>query len=177
MEEIWKDVLGYENLYLVSNFGRIKSLYHKNKIMQVYTNQQGYSIVRLHKNKKRTGLLLHRIVAKAFIPNPNNKPEVNHIDGNKLNNCVNNLEWVTSSENTIHAYNNKLLSRDFFGSLNIPRRKKVIQLDTNYNIINIYASLTEAGKCTGIKTSNISSCCLHKYRYKTAGGFIWIFEK
>lgn len=179
MEEYWKDVVGYEDLYLVSNLGRIKTLYKRKygSIINVYINQQGYCFVRLNKNKKRTGLLLHRLVAKAFIPNPENKPQVNHKDGNKQNNKVDNLEWVTSSENMKHSWNNNLMSYNTYNSFNNNHKgKTVLQLDIEGNLINTYTSLTEASKTTGIKSSNISACCLNKQRYKTAGGYVWKYN-
>lgn len=179
MEEIWRDVIGYEDLYKVSNLGNIKTLYPRKygNILQKYINKEGYVFVRLNKNCKRTGLLLHRIVAKAFIPNPENKPQVNHIDGNKLNNNVDNLEWVTASENQKHSWNNNLMSNNTYIKFNNNHKGKcVLPLDLDNNIINIYPSLTYASKLTGIKSSNISACCLNKPKYKTAGGYIWKYQ-
>ena len=116
-DEVWKDIEGYEGLYQVSNFGNIKSLARivhsekrsdykiKEKVLKQSDTTTGYKKVELHKdNKKRKSFKVHRLVAQAFIPNPENKREVNHIDGNKHNNNVNNLEWVTSSENKLHAF-------------------------------------------------------------------------
>lgn len=115
-KEIWRSVLGYEGLYEVSNFGRIKSLdryipqrnnsraLRKGKILSQSVIKGGYLRVPLAKNKIHEMCLVHRIVAKAFIPNPQNFKEVNHIDGNKQNNCVNNLEWCSRSENVKHAF-------------------------------------------------------------------------
>lgn len=110
--EIWKDVQGYENLYQVSNYGRIKSLAHINNlgrlrpecILGVRLSDRGYHTAVLYNNGKPKSFRVHQIVAKAFIPNPENKPHVNHLDGVKSNNCVENLEWVTISENMKHAF-------------------------------------------------------------------------
>lgn len=99
MKEIWKDIPNYEGLYQVSNFGNVRNKYKK--ISQF--NNKGYLCVSLYKNNKKSNLRVHRLVAQAFIENKNNKKEVNHIDGNKHNNCVCNLEWVTSKENKEHA--------------------------------------------------------------------------
>lgn len=107
MQEIWKDIEGYEGLYQVSNFGRIKSLIHydvengykkKEHIINEWINR-GYMSVSLSKNKKHKNFYIHRLVAIAFIENKNNKPFINHIDYNPLNNHVNNLEWCTQKEN------------------------------------------------------------------------------
>ena len=119
MEEIWKDIKGYEGLYQVSNFGNVKSLdryiINKNGDKQYfpgkYLNQgisDNYLKVILSKNNKQRTFRVHILVARTFIPNPENKPEVNHIDGNKSNNRVDNLEWNTRSENELHAYKNGL---------------------------------------------------------------------
>lgn len=115
-EEIWKDIEGYEGYYQVSNYGNIKSLSRiiysekrsnyktKEKVLRQSNTTTGYKKVELVKEGIKKSYKVHRLVATAFIPNPENKPEVNHIDGNKINNYIENLEWVTSSENSIHAY-------------------------------------------------------------------------
>lgn len=105
--EIWKDVAGYEGLYQISTLGRIKSLKRKkgkaDKIRVHNITRTGYHIIDLYKNNKCKYFSVHRLVALAFIPNPLNKSEVNHIDGNKSNNNLTNLEWNTRAENTDHA--------------------------------------------------------------------------
>ena len=119
MEEIWKDVVGYEGLYQVSNYGRVKSLpkihkttknYNKlgyitkEKILRQRKTQRGYFIVTLYKDQKGKSLYVHRLVANMFILNKDNKPCINHKNGDKKDNKVTNLEWCTYSENMIHAY-------------------------------------------------------------------------
>jgi hypothetical protein len=121
MGEIWKDIEDYEGYYQVSNQGRVKSLARvivrsdgsllpiKEKIMKPFISSKGYNRIDLHNNTGQTKYKVARLVAIAFIPNPLNKPEVNHIDTNKLNDNVENLEWNTGSENIIHAYKNNLM--------------------------------------------------------------------
>jgi hypothetical protein len=114
MKEVWKDIVGFEGFYQVSNLGRVKSLEKKvpygyglrtipERILKNNINQCGYCYVVLYKDTCKRKHKVHRLVAEAFIENPNNKKCVNHKDGNKQNNCVDNLEWVTHSENMQHA--------------------------------------------------------------------------
>lgn len=121
-KEIWKDVVGYEGLYEVSSFGNIKSVNRKilsiglkrkyyriltSKNMKIFTERVGYKRVVLTKNKIESKVRVHRLVAEAFIPNPLDKPHVNHIDNDKTNNHILNLEWCTPKENTLHAVKQK----------------------------------------------------------------------
>ena len=108
--EQWKDIEGYEGIYQISSHGRVRSFKNgKIKIMKPRINDKGYNTACLRKDGKSKYKLVHRLVAEAFIPNNDGKPYVNHIDGNKLNNNINNLEWVTPSENTLHAISTGLL--------------------------------------------------------------------
>jgi len=119
MEEVWKDVAGYEGLYQVSNKGNVKSLERMvpyahgmrtifEKVMKPELNADGYLRLKLVKDGVRKNKKIHRLVAEAFIPNSEAKQCINHIDGNKMNNSVENLEWVSYSENMVHAYSNGL---------------------------------------------------------------------
>lgn len=124
MQEIWKDIPNYEGLYQASNLGRIKGLrrYKQNhsklqlveeKIIKQYVNKHnGYAYTVLCKNGKEKNCRVHKLIATAFIPNTENKTTINHIDGNKTNNRVDNLEWATNQENIIHAIENGLASTD-----------------------------------------------------------------
>ena len=102
--EIWKDIPEYEGIYQVSNTGKVKRIDKKEKMLKNNLCGNGYYYVYLSKNGKVRKFKVNRLVAQAFIENPENKPFVNHIDGDKLNNNVENLEWVTQSENMLHAY-------------------------------------------------------------------------
>jgi len=112
-KEIWRDILGYEGFYKISNFGRVLSLIPhngtSNRKLKNLLNKTGYYQVGLHINgSKKKMFLVHRLIANAFIPNPENKPCVNHINGKKTDNRIENLEWCTHSENTTHAFETKL---------------------------------------------------------------------
>ena len=136
--EIWKDIPGYEGFYQASNLGRIKSLVLYNnrykkyikreKVLKTTTQKTGYLMLTLCKDKKKSNLLVHRIIAKTFLSNPNNYPQVNHKDGNKKNNCVDNLEWCTSSENQKHAYRLGL-QKVCGGAITNKKRIRCIDLD------------------------------------------------
>lgn len=118
--EYWADVLGYEGFYKISNKGRVKSLYRLvespirgmvprySNVLKQHINPYGYLCTQLHKNGKHQNFRIHRLIALAFIPNPENKETINHKDGNKLNNEISNLEWATRAENTRHAWKNGL---------------------------------------------------------------------
>lgn len=122
MKEVWKDVVGYEGIYRVSSLGRVRSLDHfvkhsngrdriqKGRFLKRQFSLKGYFFVSLSRSKKRFHTGVHRLVAMAFIKNPNNKSQVNHIDGNKINNRPSNLEWCTNQENSIHAHRNNLIT-------------------------------------------------------------------
>ena len=145
MKEVWKDVPDYEGLYQVSNFGMVKRLQRKipygygmrnipEKVLKNNVNECGYLYVRLHKGAKSKNHKIHRLVAQAFIENPEHKRCVNHKDGNKQNNFVENLEWATHSENMKHAADNKL-----WVSWNLGKhytRKKPMSEETKIKISN-----------------------------------------
>lgn len=173
--EVWKDVRGYEGKYQVSNLGNVKSLLkwssvqnryiQREKILKQYVGSRGYAQVKLHKNGIKLGLI-HRLVADAFIPNPENKREVNHINGIKTDNRVENLEWNTSRENTIHAYKNGIEKH---------YTRQVIQFDLQGNIIKEWASLKDAEIELNIAHQNIRKCCVGERN--SAGGYRWRYKE
>lgn len=162
-KEIWRDVVNYEGLYQVSNLGRVKSLISKEKILKQNLDYYKYSYVQLWKDGIGKKIKVHRLVAETFIPNRQNKPQVNHKDGNKLNNHVDNLEWCTGSENIKHALAHGLKKC---------KTKKVVQYDKQDNFIKEWESIKEAKNITGI--THISSCCRNER--KTAGGYKWKYK-
>ena len=179
MNEIWKDVKGYEGLYQVSNLGNVKSLKrvvpHKmtgsrtipEKILKLISDGSGYLYVSLSKDGKKKNPKVHRLVAESFIPNPDNLPQVNHIDEDKSNNRVDNLEWVTSLDNLNHS--------NVIEKGHSSRRKKVIQKSFDGRVIAIYTSITEAVKEIGVGNhSLISMCCSGKR--KSAYNYLWEYE-
>lgn len=143
-EEIWKDIPGYENRYQVSNLGRIKACWSRAAIIRKQSIVKGYKCVILFTAGRAKNLRVHRLVAQAFIPNPDNKPEVNHIDGDKLNNLASNLEWSTRSENMKHAYDNKLIMGKMGRENNQSRR--VINTNTG----EIYDTVSRAADSAGV---------------------------
>lgn len=176
--EVWKDIKGYEGLYQVSNLGRVKHL-KKNKIKEIYHSKHGYCRVGLSKNGKMKNKLVHRLVAEQFIDNEMDKPQVNHIDGDKSNNRVENLEWVTASENQIHSYSKGLnkgseKQKEAVRINGLKNSIKVLQLNKENKILKEWKSLSEIERVLKIPAGNISHCC--KGRRKTAGGFMWRYK-
>lgn len=180
VNEIWKPVKDYEGLYEVSNYGRVKSIYKNGKvrILKSYKTIHGYDMVDLYKNKIRKHKTIHRLVSIAFIPNPEDKEEVNHINGIKDDNAISNLEWVTPSENSLHVY--KALGRKppipmkgRLGKYN-PKSKPVLQYNLDGSFVKRYDGICEAARLTGLSCGHISSCATG--RKKTHGNFTWRFE-
>lgn len=180
MEEIWKDIKGFENVYQISNYGRLKSLNRfvknrngvrlvKEKILKPVVGTCGYFQYPLKHNGIGKTILIHIEVANAFIENPENFHEVNHKDENKLNNYFKNLEWCNRSYN--NTYKNRK-QREIETQRNThPSRKKIQQINKNGDIVNIFNSEREAERITGILHNNISNCI--NGNRKTAGGYFW----
>lgn len=202
MEEIWKDIEGYEGRYQVSNYGRVKSLEFerptkcnatritKEKILSKRLDSKGYSFVMLYDgapNNKAKSYKVHRLVASAFISNKDNKPQVNHKDLNKSNNLVDNLEWVTQSENIQHALRNGAM-RPTYGKrpeywrsriaegVTKHQGKPVVQLTLENEIIDEYPSINEASRSVfGTEKTHIGDCC--KGTRTMCGGYKWRFKE
>lgn len=193
MQEEWRDIAGLEGRYQVSNLGRVKSLdreeyrrdanggyatfKYKGKVLSLVKSSHGYAIVPLGKNKPFNSV--HRLVAGAFIPNPENKPFINHIDGDRLNNMVSNLEWCTNQENQIHA-------RDVLRVMDEPYNSKRVKcVETGDVFINAsYAAAFARGvkqrkdipkAIIRLTAGNIRMAASPKYPRKTCMGYHWEF--
>ena len=189
-------MVGFEGLYEVSNAGKVRSVdryingkngshsFIKGIMMKLQTSHKGYYNVVLHKNGNHFTKAVHRLVAEAFIPNPNNLPQVNHIDTNKKNNNVSNLEWITNEDNMKHAvqhgcYNNTTQKQIDHALQNqkemVEKRKRPVVQLLNNECVNIFPSIAEANKYLGIKHQNghICSCC--KGRRNKCYGYQWMY--
>ena len=166
-KEIFREIDGFPD-YEVSNLGRVCSFKGKYpKILKPYKNREGYLIVRVCNGGKQVRKTIHRLVAETFVPNPENKPEVNHIDEDKKNNVAENLEWVTHRENINHGTGIRRRAE--------ARSKAVVQYTTEGVFMDLYSSIKEAERITGIAYQNISQVCRGKR--KTAGGYLWCYEE
>lgn len=162
MKEVWKDVKGYEGLYRVSNFGRIWSCRFGREISPAKSTD-GYYQIRFYVNKSKKLFSVHRLVAMHFIPNPENKAQVNHKDGNVENNRVDNLEWATQSENLQHA---ALVLKRNFGN-KPPKRIRCVETG------EYFGSIGEAARKKKISKGHISKVLSHKDGRTQTGGYHW----
>lgn len=165
--EIWRWISEYEGRYQISSYGNVRSLCNPQKVIirKLKINHDGYYAVTLFDGLSRQTFLVHRLVAQHFIPNPLNKSEVNHLDFNKTNNRLENLEWCTGEENLVHAYQH--------GRSNIG--KPVEQLSKSGIPVREYKSISDARKKSGIGSKEIRNCALGISR--SAGGYLWRFTK
>lgn len=182
IEEIWKDIIDYEGYYQVSNLGRIKSLHrividknnHTKTIKEHYMtgndNGKGYLTVLLKKDSKGVRKYIHRLVAQAFLPNPDNLPEVNHKDENPYNNIVTNLEWIDYLGNRIYGSRLERLSNS--NTIHTP----ILQYDLDFNFIAEYKNGSQAAKELGFENQNMA---IYKCANKQANsglGYIWRYK-
>lgn len=158
MKEEWKKISEFD--YEISNFGNLRRL-NSNKLRKIQTDKDGYNTITIWKNGKSYFKRINRLVAEAFIPNPNNLPIVNHKDENRKNNYVDNLEWCTVEYNNIYS-----------------KARPVMQLDLDGVFINEYNSIKDAEIQTGFASSHIQDCCdITKTHCKTYKNFQWIYKE
>lgn len=191
--EIWKPVVGYEGLYECSNLGDVRSLNYRHtntiKNLSLSLNKNGYVQVKLWKNCKGEVLAVHRLVAEAFVPNPNNKPEIDHINTIKTDNTVflnedgsinyekTNLRWVTKKENMNNPLTIKDLSKIRIGNENAKSiYRAVLQYTKDGKLIKEWASMNSAARELKISRSGIWSCCNGRNRCKSYGGYVWRYK-
>jgi hypothetical protein len=181
--EIWKDIQGYENLYQISSFGNVKSLGNggSNKSKEKLLKQRickGYFNVGLCKDGKQKKYQVHRLVAQAFLDNPNNYPQVNHKNEIKIDNCISNLEWCTQAYNNNYGTRLERHSKTMKGKTHTQKTKdkmsishqiSIVQIHQSGLIVGVYDSAKEVSEVLGINRGDISSCL--KGKQKTAGGF------
>lgn len=172
--EIWKDIKGYEGLYVISSLGVIKSLsrivkmprfksFRKGRTIKQFESKNGYLRVTLSKDKDIKNFLVHRLVLTTFNDCENKNMQVNHINGNKLNNSLENLEWCTPKENINHSINE-------LGK----RKKPISQYGLNGDFITNFNSIKEASETLNIKQSGISACL--RGLQKTSRGYKWKYN-
>lgn len=174
--EVWKDIPGYEGKYQVSDLGRVKSLrmwssvqnryVQRERILKPYLGTAGYLQINLKTEGTRKLAMMHRLVAAAFIPNPEGKEDVNHKNGDKTDNRAENLEWNTRQENIIHSYEHGLQNH---------YTRKILQYDMQGNIVKEWDSIGGAADGTNTERRNINACC--RCKRKSAGGYIWRYKE
>lgn len=180
--EVWKDIEGYEGKYQVSNLGNVRSFTRWGKGKNLKPSASGnpgpYKHVQLV-GKGRGDVRscnIHRLVAKAFVENPEGYPEINHKDGNTLNNVADNLEWCEHLHNMHHALDNGLISHEFERGKLHPNSKAVIQMEKDGTIVKEWESVNQIQRETDYRASSIFCCCNHRKHYKTAYGYRWEYK-
>lgn len=185
IEEVWKDIKNYEGMYQISSYGRVRSLdrivnsscgktqHKRGKLLTIYYNKRvNVYEIHLRKDNKRKCFKIHRLVAEAFVYNddPINKTTVNHIDGNRANNHMDNLEWLTYSDNLEHAYT------ELHRPINRPKymKRRCVSIDKNINVQTVYESIESASRGTGVSCTQIrriaeKECINLKYDFKIEG--------
>lgn len=177
-EEKWKDIIGYEGLYQVSNLGRVKSLNYRNtgeeKIRKLVIDKYGYFVIPLRVNGKSKQHFVHRLVALTFIPNPDNLPQIDHINTDRTDNRVENLRWCTAKENSNNPLTiDKKRKNPRYGvtGVNNVSSTVVMQFSNDGKFIKKWNCITDVQRELGINRGNVIKCC--KGKRKSAGGYIW----
>ena len=175
--EHWKEIAGYEGLYEVSDQGRVRSLVKRNNRWKPgVLNPEtvgGYLQVNLCRDGHKKRFYVHRLIAEAFIPNPNHLETVNHKDENKLNNAADNLEWMSMKDNCNYGTRNKRMAE---AQINDPKKSNPVQMFDKQTgeLLDTFPSINEAERQMRINQGNICKCCLgHR---KSAGGYVWRYE-
>lgn len=170
--EEWKPVVDYETLYEVSSLGKVRSL-RSGKLLKYSLGTTGYQQVNLRKDSKPRTMLVHRLVAQAFLSNPNSLPQVNHIDENKANNSIENLEWCTSKHNANHGTRIERCNGVRRNKTKNTRPVKGIKVTDGQTIY--FPSANEAGR-NGFDKSSIINCCNGKHGVKSHKGYRWMYQ-
>lgn len=184
MEEIWKDIADTHGLYQVSNMGRIRAVpkrrlvrngytaYWPGQIIKPHLSNSGYFCVHFYVEDKTISRYIHRLVAKAFIPNPFNLPQINHKNEDKLDNRISNLEWCDCKYNNNYGTHTERSSWSTRQCKTIRHHVAMISDDV---IISVFNSIQEASVATGIDDSAITKVCYGRPKFYTAGGYVWRF--
>lgn len=170
--EIWKDIKNYEGHYQISSIGRVRNII-SGKLKTLFKHICGYEKVTLYNNGKGKKYYIHRLVAEAFIPNPDNLPFVNHKDENKTNNCIDNLEWCTNEYNLNYGTRNNRISKKQINDAN--KSKVVLQYTLDGMLLYKWPSTHEIERQLGYVSNYIGDCCNGKY--KKAYNFIWKYSE
>lgn len=180
--ELWKPVKDYEGLYEVSNFGNVRGLaivthnghgsfVKSGKLLRPYVDKDGYLVVGLRDHGRNKTAKVHRLVAQAFLPNPKNLPQVNHIDENKANNHLDNLEWCTNVYNLNYGHRSEKASRKLKA---VKKGKRLYQYDLNGRLVKVWPSMHEMQRQLGFNRADVKQCAIGKV--KQSYGYKWILK-
>lgn len=178
-KEIWRDIPGWEGLYQVSTYGNVASLNYNHTGMRRLriprVGKGGYLYLDLHKNGVTKTMKIHRLVAITFIPNPNNLPQINHKDENKLNNNVENLEWCDASYNNRYGSRPRKVLDAYKRNGSSKAERPVVKIDNYGTIIEEYISISDAARKNGVRRETLRDCVLG--RQHTCCGYVWRYKQ